>query len=211
MINELGIAMNGNLDNITNATLRKKTEQIYNNLNGARMSVCKACLIMKDIRDNKLYEKGGFDSFSQYAEQYLGISKSKASRMISTATRFMQDSGLNLMDKDFSQGQMVELLPLSDKQVASLVESGRVTPDDPRGDIKKVVKELKMIDVESNEVNDGELTDNSESDGISAMPKRIKEKSDKLNEMELFAFIENIVKNYGHENTQYKVTVDVLN
>lgn len=143
MNNELGIITVADIESIKSATLRKKVEQVYRYVDSSKMSICKACQVMKEIRDNKLYEKEGFESFSKFSEIYFGISRSKASRMISTAERFMQDNNLNLMDRDYSQSQMVELLSCSDEQVEYLVDNGVIDNEMTKSQIRDIVKKIK--------------------------------------------------------------------
>ena len=143
MNNELGITTTEDFESIKSPTLRKKVEQVYRYIHSSKMSLCKACQVMKDIRDNKLYEKEGFESFSKFSEIYFGISRSKASRMISTAERFMQDNNLNLMDREYSQSQMVELLPCTDEQVAYLVDNGVIDNEMTKSQIRGIVKKVK--------------------------------------------------------------------
>lgn len=143
MNNELGIITVADIELIKSATLRKKVEQVYRYVDSSKISICKACQVMKEIRDNKLYEKEGFESFSKFSEIYFGISRSKASRMISTAERFMQDNNLNLMDRDYSQSQMVELLSCSDEQVAYLLDNGVIDNEMTKSQIRDIVKKIK--------------------------------------------------------------------
>lgn len=157
MNNELGIITVADIDSIKSPTLRKKVEQVYRYVDSSKISICKACQVLKEIRDNKLYEKEGFESFSKFSENYFGISRSKASRMISTAERFMQDNNLNLMDRDYSQSQMVELLSCSDEQVSYLVDNGVIDNEMTKSQIRDIVKKIKKgEDVTANENSGGE-------------------------------------------------------
>ena len=186
MNNELGIITVADIESIKSATLRKKVEQVYRYVDSSKISICKACQVMKEIRDNKLYEKEGFKSFSKFSEIYFGISRSRVSRMISTAERFMQDNNLNLMDRDYSQSQMVELLSCSDDQVAYLVDNGVIDNEMTKSQIRDIVKKIKNGE-------DVTATDNSGGEGNSVATSDIKYAMKNMDVDAFMKFINDII------------------
>lgn len=80
--------------NFKSKALTKCTEKLIKNMNTSKDAFCRAGLELKKIRDEKLYaddfiDQHGKPSFNNYCELVLGISKSKASRMIVTASRLL--------------------------------------------------------------------------------------------------------------------------
>lgn len=77
-----------------NKQLTRSTDKLLSNMNKSKEAFCAAAMELKKIRDDKLYEEDftddkGKGSFSRYCEEILGISKSKAGRIIITGDRLL--------------------------------------------------------------------------------------------------------------------------
>ena len=128
---EIMLIQNTEISTIQNAKLRQKTEKIAKCFYGACKSISEACVILNQIKTEKLYEKEGFKKFGDYTEKFLNISQAKASKMINTAKRFIEteNENLKLIDKSFTVSQVEELLPLNDDTVEEIIENEIVTND----------------------------------------------------------------------------------
>lgn len=76
------------------AALTKATNKLLQNMNKSKDAFCTAALELKRIRDEKLFEKDftddkGKPNFSHYCEEILGISKSKAGRIINVGAKLL--------------------------------------------------------------------------------------------------------------------------
>lgn len=106
-----------------NIKLTEAENIIKSNLNGCARNFVAIGYYLKDIRDNKTYEQGGYSSIWEYAEDKLQMSKSTVSRFMAINDRFSVDGNTPvLLDefKDFGSGKLQEMLTLSDKQIKEI-------------------------------------------------------------------------------------------
>lgn len=77
-----------------NKALIKSTEKLMKNMTKSKEAFCAAAQELRTIRDDKLFaddftDAKGKPNFNNYCEEVLGISKSKANRIIITGTRLL--------------------------------------------------------------------------------------------------------------------------
>ena len=118
-------------------------------LDNMKMSFIAAGYYMKYIRDHELFQKDGYESIWEFAEDNYGIKKSTASRWMSMNDKFSQGGNSPILAdeyKGFEKSQLQEMLYLDDKQMEM------VTPDMTVKEIREVrkteepAKELKKPD-----------------------------------------------------------------
>lgn len=78
------------------------------------------------IRDKKLYESAGYTTFSDFSEEYFGISKSNAGRLANVATRFLSTDDDAKRFERFSTSQLIEMLKATDEQLKFISSDMRV-------------------------------------------------------------------------------------
>lgn len=88
------------------------------------------------IRDKKLYESAGYTTFSDFSEEYFGISKSNAGRLANVATRFLNTDENAKCFERFSTSQLIEMLKATDDQLKFISSDMRVC------DIREYLKQF---------------------------------------------------------------------
>lgn len=118
-------------------------------LDNMKMSFIAAGYYMKYIRDHELFQKDGYESIWEFAEDNYGIKKSTASRWMSMNDKFSQGGNSPILAEEyrgFEKSQLQEMLYLDDKQIEM------VAPDMTVKEIREVrkpaepVRELKKPD-----------------------------------------------------------------
>lgn len=128
--NELG---KGVLGTTTNKIITLSTAEI----NSAKH---RAVLIAKVVNE-KLFEKGGFENPSQWAEKYLDMNKSTLSRIVKTANRFSNDPE---KWNSYTLSQLFEMNTATDEKL----ERCNITPEMSCAKIREAIKnDGEMIDV----------------------------------------------------------------
>lgn len=108
------------------------------------------------IRDKKLYESAGYTTFSDFSEDYFGISKSNAGRLANVATRFLSTDDDAKRFERFSTSQLIEMLKATDDQLKFISSDMRVC------DIRDYLKQNdKKITENSDDSNKADKTENS--------------------------------------------------
>ena len=155
-----------------NSELKKATENIITGVNASVQGYLVIGSNLDNINVGKLWKQAGFESFSEYSEKVLGISKATAYRIISVSKKFlMPEITKAIPDRIFSPFQdtaLAALNPIGDYDTtAEFIAENNITPETPVSEIRKIVsafqkeeKAEKEVDTEC-EDNDGE----SETDG----------------------------------------------
>lgn len=144
-----------------NIKLTEAENIIKTNLNGCARNFVAIGYYLKDIRDNKTFEQGGYSSIWEYAEDKLQMSKSTVSRFMAINDRFSVDGNTPvLLDeyKDFGSGKLQEMLTLSDEQVK------KVKPETTVKEIRemKKPKSVTSCDAQQLERVEGEVVGRKE-------------------------------------------------
>ena len=166
----------GQLD-FKNKALVKSTEKLVKNMSKSKEAFCAAAAELKKIRDDKLFaddftDLKGKPNFNSYCELVLGISKSKANRIIVTGTRLLVPE---LVTKEHNE----YFTNFGDTNLSIIAEAGdnydecmqfcidyQIDETTPQKDIRAAVKDYraKKSGKSTNEVNtDGTVYEDTNS------------------------------------------------
>lgn len=157
----------------SNSELKKATENIITGVNASVQGYLVIGTNLDNINVGKLWKQAGFESFSEYSEKVLGISKATAYRIISVSKKFlMPEITKAIPERIFSPFQdtaLAALNPIGDYDTtAEFIAENNITPETPVSEIRKIVsafqkeeKAEKEVDAESdeNDSNNGNETD----------------------------------------------------
>lgn len=135
---------------LENAVKRIENEMIRGNK--ASHEIAKQ---LAKIRDKKLFESAGYTTFSDFSEEYFGISKSNAGRLANVATRFLDTDEKAKRFERFSTSQLIEMLKATDEQLKFISSDMRVC------DIREYLKQNDNKKITEKSVNPNNA-DNSE-------------------------------------------------
>lgn len=132
---------------LKSSILIEKTAKIKQLENGVKANLYGIAAILSDVDKNGYYKDDGFKSVVEYAGKVFGYKKTMIYNMLQVAENYIA-SGENKTifasgDKDFSMGQVQELLALPPAKSKELVKSGKITPEMTSKEIRQVVKENK--------------------------------------------------------------------
>lgn len=134
--------------------LTKSTEKLIKNMNKSKEAFCAAAAELKTIRDDKLFAEDfkdakGKPNFNNYCEEVLGISKSKANRIIVTGTRLLMPE---LVTKEHGE----YFVNFGDTNLSLIAEAGdnydeciqfcidyEIDETTPQKDVRAAVKEYR--------------------------------------------------------------------
>lgn len=128
------------------------------------------------VVNEKLFEAGGFENASQWAEKYIGVNKSTLSRIVKAVNAFNGSHYWN----DFTLSQLFEMSSSSPEKL----ERCCITPDMTCAKIREVLKrDDNMIDVEPNTdenpaTDETPETDNTEVSTPKPVEPEVKETKD---------------------------------
>ena len=152
----------------SNSKLKKATENIISGVNASVQGYLVIGSNLDNINVGKLWKQAGFESFSEYSEKVLGISKATAYRIISVSKKFlMPEITKAIPDRIFSPFQdtaLAALNPIGDYDTtAEFIAENGITPETPVSEIRKIVSEFQKEEKAEKEV-DAE-TEENDSDG----------------------------------------------
>lgn len=161
----------------SNSELKRATENIITGVNASVQGYLVIGSNLDNINVGKLWKQAGFESFSEYSEKVLGISKATAYRIISVSKKFlMPEITKAIPDRIFSPFQdtaLAALNPIGDYDTtAEFIAENNITPETPVSEIRKIVsafqkedKAEKEVDAETEETDgDGNGNDETETD-----------------------------------------------
>lgn len=144
-----------------------------------------------EVVSDKLYENGGFENPSQWAEKYIGVNKSTLSRIIKAVNAFYHqphiDENGNPIDTPFNYWEEFTLSQLFEMSSASIEKIIRcnITPEMTCAKIREALKrDGEMIDVKPSTdetTNPDETPDNNSEVSIpkpEETPEEVKETKD---------------------------------
>ena len=156
----------------SNSELKRATENIITGVNASVQGYLVIGTNLDNINVKKLWAQAGFNSFSEYSEKVLGISKATAYRIISVSKKFlMPEITKAIPERIFSPFQdtaLAALNPIGDYDTtAEFIAENNITPETPVSEIRKIVSEFqkeekaeKEVDAETEEADDdGNETD----------------------------------------------------
>lgn len=153
-----------------NSELKVATENIISGVNASVQGYLVIGANLDNINVGKLWKQAGFESFTEYSEKVLGISKATAYRIISVSKKFlMPESTKAIPERIFSPFQdtaLAALNPIGDYDTtAEFIAENGITPETPVSEIRKIVSEFqkekkaeKEVDAETE--NDGDGNEN---------------------------------------------------
>ena len=152
----------------SNSELKKATENIISGVNASVQGYLVIGSNLDNINVGKLWKQAGFESFAEYSEKVLGISKATAYRIISVSKKFlMPEITKAIPDRIFSPFQdtaLAALNPIGDYDTtAEFIAENNITPETPVSEIRKIVSEFQKEEKAAKEV-DAE-SEETESDG----------------------------------------------
>lgn len=160
----------------SNSELKKATENIISGVNASVQGYLVIGSNLDNINVGKLWKQAGFESFSEYSEKVLGISKATAYRIISVSKKFlMPEITKAIPDRIFSPFQdtaLAALNPIGDYDTtAEFIAENGITPETPVSEIRKIVSEFqkeekaaKEVDTECENDGDGNGNGGNETD-----------------------------------------------
>ena len=153
------------VEKFDNNELKKATENIITGVNASVQGYLVIGSNLDNINVKKLWAQAGFDSFSEYSEKVLGISKATAYRIISVSKKFlMPEITKAIPDRIFSPFQdtaLAALNPIGDYDTtAEFIAENNITPETPVSEIRKIVsafqKEEKAVKEVAAEADSGD-------------------------------------------------------
>ena len=152
----------------SNSELKKATENIISGVNASVQGYLVIGSNLDNINVGKLWKQAGFESFSEYSEKVLGISKATAYRIISVSKKFlMPEITKAIPERIFSPFQdtaLAALNPIGDYDTtAEFIAENNITPETPVSEIRKIVsafqkkeeKAEKEVDAETDSGDNG--------------------------------------------------------
>ena len=158
--------------NVKSIDLYNATENIVAGVNASVQGYFIIGQNLDNINVKKLWQNCGFNSFAEYTEKVLGISKATAYRIISVTNKFlMPEITKAITERIFSPFQdtaLAALNPVGDyNTTAEFIAENGITPETPVSEIRKIVAEFqedkkaaKEIDAET----DGDGNNETEPD-----------------------------------------------
>ena len=114
-------------------SLKKKLE---NDLNGVAASFVRIGYTLRKIEDEKLYERDGYSSVTEFAKSEYGLSSSTVSRFMAINRRYSIDGYSEKLRSEFAgigSSKLSEMLALPDSDLSM------IKPETPR----EAIRELK--------------------------------------------------------------------
>ena len=156
----------------SNSELKKATENIISGVNASVQGYLVIGANLDNINVGKLWKQAGFESFAEYSEKVLGISKATAYRIISVSKKFlMPEITKAIPERIFSPFQdtaLAALNPIGDYETtAEFIAENGITPETPVSEIRKIVSEFQKEEKAEKEVDaetDGNGRDGNETD-----------------------------------------------
>ena len=121
--------------------------------------------IIADVDRSKVYREDGFLTVHDWVMQSFGLKKSMSYALLDIGKHYVKPvehgavTGHEcILGPDFSKSQVMAMLPLGPDGSLEMVEDGKITPDMPVSEIKKIVKG-------EHQETEGEESDAQESEG----------------------------------------------
>ena len=126
---------------------------------------------LDNINVKKLWQNCGFNSFAEYTEKVLGISKATAYRIISVTNKFLKPEIAKANNErifsPFQDTALAALNPVGDyNTTAEFIAANNIRPEKAVSEVRKIVSEFqkaeKEVDAECE--NDGDGNNETETD-----------------------------------------------
>lgn len=153
--------------NITKTTQIKKLENATQLIQlaeeGTRRNLYTIASALAIVDKNKLYEEGDYKNTAEYGEAMFNYKRATTSALIRVAVRFLNGANSTLKqdgEKDYTIYQLMELLPMSDTDIANALENGELNPYMTTKAIRDLAKGYKLINVTDTEGEENLKVDN---------------------------------------------------
>lgn len=153
--------------NITKTTQIKKLENATQLIQlaeeGTRRNLYIIASALAIVDKNKLYEEGDYKNTAEYGEAMFNYKRATTSALIRVAVRFLDGSNSTLKqegEKDYTICQLMELLPMSDADIANALENGELNPYMTTKAIRDLAKSYKLINADDTETEENLKMDN---------------------------------------------------
>lgn len=165
---EKGIAVVSAPHDFKDKKLASHTKAIEKLMNGVKKNMVEIAVRLRDIKENKLYEKDGYKDVFDYAQSVLEYKKGTVYKMIQCASKFIEAtpdgkgyaSIITRDDEDYSVSQLMELNSLEADEAIALDEANKIDPSMSAKEIREVVTEYKK----QNETKEDDQTDDQTDD-----------------------------------------------
>lgn len=151
------IMVNGSvaIATLKNDKLVKACQRIEKASDNARTALFRIAYELRRIDANKLYSDDGFKSTAEFAEKVFGYKKAMTSNLTRIAERYMAatspvcvlpagvDGNGVAVGKEWTIGQLQEVLTLSTDEVQALVDNGTLNASMSAKAIRQAVKDFK--------------------------------------------------------------------
>ena len=168
------------MTNITKTTQIKKLENATQLIQlaeeGTRRNLYTIASALAIVDRNKLYEEGASKNTAEYGEAMFNYKRATTSALIRVAVRFLNGANSTLKqedEKDYTIYQLMELLPLSDTDIANALENGELNPYMTTKAIRNLAKGYKLINVAEPE-NEENLNPTNEPESKQESPTEAK-------------------------------------
>lgn len=147
--------------NITKTTQIKKLENATQLIQlaeeGTRRNLYTIASALAIVDRNKLYEEGDYKNTAEYGEAMFNYKRATTSALIRVAVRFLNGANSTLKqegEKDYTIYQLMELLPLSDADIANALENGELNPYMTTKAIRDLAKGYRLINAAESETEE---------------------------------------------------------
>ena len=137
--------------NTGSVELDKAINIVYDEMRRGNKAAHTIAIQFHTISTKKLYEYTGAKSFSDFAENYFGISRSQATRLVKIAEKFLIGDNATKYEQ-YNNTQLIEMLSAPDEMLEY------IKPTMKASEIRKYISDGKKM-IEDNSENEGENND----------------------------------------------------
>ena len=144
--------------NVKSIDLYNATENIVAGVNASVQGYFIIGQNLDNINVKKLWQNCGFNSFAEYTEKVLGISKATAYRIIAVTNKFLKPEITKANNErifsPFQDTALAALNPVGDyNTTAEFIAENNITPETPVSEIRKIVSEFQKEEKAAKEVD----------------------------------------------------------
>ena len=144
--------------NVKSIDLYNATENIVAGVNASVQGYFIIGQNLDNINVKKLWQNCGFNSFAEYTEKVLGISKATAYRIIAVTNKFLKPEITKANNErifsPFQDTALAALNPIGDYDTtAEFIAENGITPETPVSEIRKIVSEFQKEEKAEKEVD----------------------------------------------------------
>ena len=167
--------------NVKSIDLYNATENIVAGVNASVQGYFIIGQNLDNINVKKLWQNCGFNSFAEYTEKVLGISKATAYRIIAVTNKFLKPEITKANNErifsPFQDTALAALNPVGDyNTTAEFIAENNITPETPVSEIRKIVSEFQKEEKAAKEV-DAEYETNGDDGNETDKKKELLEKA----------------------------------